>query len=50
MKTEKETKKAADIYPGADINVADNEKVTERLERERTKTLNNNPRDNDDKM
>lgn len=43
----KKCKKAADKYPGVEINKADNGKTTERLEKERTETLNNNPRDND---
>ena len=36
-----------DIYPGTAINKADDEKVNVRLEKERTETLDNNPRNND---
>lgn len=36
-----------DNYPGTAINIADDEKVTVKLEKERTQTLNNNPRNND---
>ena len=31
-------------YPGAAVNAADKNKVSEKLEKERTCTLNNNPR------
>lgn len=37
-------------YPGVAVNVADNEKDTPGLEKERTCTLNNNPRNSDMKM
>lgn len=36
--------------PGAAINAADNDKVNEDLVKERTKTINNNPRNTDDQM
>ena len=45
---EKETQ-APDFYPGADINAADDNKADTRLEKERTETLNNNPRNTDEK-
>lgn len=35
---------AADIYPGATIDKADDNRTDKALEKERTKTLNNNPR------
>ncbi|MDO5395221.1 MAG: hypothetical protein Q4F07_04575 [Bacteroidales bacterium] len=38
--------KETDEYPGAEINVADNEKISPKLVKERTKSLNDNPRDN----
>lgn len=38
--------KAADIYPGVDVDIADNEKVSKKLEKNDVKELNNNPRDN----
>lgn len=34
-------------YPGAAIDAADNDRVTKRLEKQETKTLNNNPRNDD---
>lgn len=34
-------------YPGAAINAADNNRDTPDLIKERTKTLNNNPRNSD---
>lgn len=40
-------KEALKDYPGAAIDTADNEKVTGKLVDERTKTQNNNPRNND---
>lgn len=43
-------KNAQEDLPGAAINEADGNKVDEALVEERTKTLNNNPRNNDDKM
>lgn len=39
---------AAKDYPGAAINIADNDKVTPALVKERTQIQNNNPRNNDD--
>lgn len=36
--------------PGASIDYADDVKATDAEEKERTKTLNNNPRNNDLKM
>ncbi len=41
------TEKGAGKYPGVAIDVADDEKTTERLVKERTCTQNNNPRNND---
>ena len=49
MKKEKLTSsqvKAADRYPGASIDIADNEKVDSKLVRDRVKTENNNPQNN----
>lgn len=43
-------KQALKDLPGAAVNNADNDKVNEELVEERTKTLNNNPRNTDDKM
>lgn len=42
-------KKEEDVeqFPGVAIDCADDEKVDPRLIKERTKTLNNNPRDTD---
>ena len=37
-------KDALNNLPGMAINKADDNKVTEKLEKERTATLNNNPR------
>lgn len=36
--------KATGNYPGVAINIADKDKVDSQLEKERTCTLNNNPR------
>lgn len=47
--SEKDLKKVAEDvaeYPGAALDSADDEKVKERLVKERTKTLDDNPRDN----
>ena len=33
-----------DKYPGIAVNIADHEKDTEKLVKDRTKALNNNPR------
>lgn len=38
--------KASEKYPGVAVNIGDDEKVNESLEKERTCTLNNNPRNN----
>lgn len=38
---------AINNYPGAAINVADNEKVTSRMVKQRVRVQNNNPRNND---
>ncbi len=43
-KTVESDVKATDEYPGATIDSADKEKVDPALVRERTCTLNNNPR------
>lgn len=43
-----ETKDSAD-FPGVTIDMADDEKVDKELVKERTTTLDNNPRDTDDK-
>lgn len=50
---DKDTKKtpeeirAEETFPGAAINAADNDNVKNCEVKERTKTLNNNPRNND---
>lgn len=36
--------RAADVYPGVAINDSDKNKVNDALVKERTRTLNNNPR------
>ena len=41
---------AREDLPGAAINAADNDKVNEELVKERTSTINNNPRNTDDEM
>lgn len=38
---------AADFYPGANIDIADDEKVTAQAVKNRVKTQNNNPRSHD---
>lgn len=38
---------AVNNYPGAQVDVADGEKITAKAVRERVKTQNNNPRNND---
>ncbi len=43
----KETDKALRDLPGAAIDAADDDKVDDCMVKERTKTLNNNPRNND---
>lgn len=48
MKDEKNTRdfiENADKYPGAAIDIADDEDVRSAEEKERTATLDNNPRD-----
>lgn len=45
--TAEKVKNALNDLPGAAINKADDNKVNEKLEKERTCTLNNNPRNND---
>ncbi len=37
--------KDADLFPGVAIDAADGQKVEKKAEKERTKTLDNNPRD-----
>lgn len=41
---------AREELPGAAVNAADNDKVNENFVKERTATLNNNPRNTDDQM
>lgn len=43
-------KQTEEELPGAAVNVADNDKVDAELVKERTSTLNNNPRNTDDEM
>ncbi len=43
-----EKTKAQENYPGIAINIADKDKVTPALVDERTKTINNNPRNHND--
>ncbi|WP_303427448.1 hypothetical protein [uncultured Duncaniella sp.] len=51
QKDKKETNKATVSesleYPGVALNQSDKNKVTEELEKQSTKELNNNPRNND---
>lgn len=42
----KKAAQSADQFPGVAIDIADNEKVTPSTVKERTRTLNNNPRNN----
>lgn len=44
------TKPADEIYPGATVDNADKDTVDPKLVKQETKNLNNNPRDNDNKM
>lgn len=44
---EKSELEARKDYPGAAVNEADRDKVSEKLVDERTKDLNNNPRNTD---
>lgn len=54
MKQPKDTKPARDnthmrpndLYPGVTIDTGDKDKDTSALQKERTKVLDNNPRDN----
>lgn len=39
-----------EIFPGATVDNADKNTVDTKLVRQETKILNNNPRDNDNKM
>lgn len=41
--------KARKEYPGAAIDKADNDRVSEKLVKESVKELNNNPRNSDEK-
>ena len=50
MNKKEQMEQAAREYPGAAVNMADQEKDTIKLEKERTCTLNNNPRNTDMKM
>lgn len=43
-KTNAKKIRSADQYPGIAVNVSDQEKDTDKLVKERTRTLNNNPR------
>ncbi|MDE6464381.1 MAG: hypothetical protein K2L16_07090 [Muribaculaceae bacterium] len=45
--TRAEIDRAEQNHPGVAVDRADDGKATPRLVRERTKTLNNNPRNND---
>ncbi|MBD5244577.1 MAG: hypothetical protein HDS57_03830 [Barnesiella sp.] len=51
MKEEKDSQQAtpqeAMEYPGVALNTADNDAVSEKLEKQSTKELNNNPRNTD---
>lgn len=38
---------SADKFPGVAVDIANDEMVSKKLVKERTKTLNNNPRNND---
>ena len=50
-KTQKpQTSRGLREYPGMAQNTADDNRVDENLTSERTKVLNNNPRNNDDRM
>lgn len=42
----KVTDKQIDRLAGVEVDIADNEKDTRHLVKERTKTINDNPRDN----
>ncbi len=45
--TQQDIDAATDKYPGMAVNESDDEKVDAKLVKERTRTLNNNPRNND---
>lgn len=48
MKTEKKTEvKETEKYPGVAVDVADDDKVTEKAVKQDVKKLGNNPRNND---
>lgn len=50
MKTQQKTSeqdKGARKYPGVAIDISDDEKVSAKAVKDRTCTLNNNPRNND---
>lgn len=46
-KKSEEEIRAEETFPGAAIDAADDDKVTKKAVKERTKTLNNNPRNHD---
>jgi hypothetical protein len=46
-RNKKQESKAGEEYPGVAINQADDNKVSKNLVKERTETLNNNPRNTD---
>ncbi len=46
-KTKRSSESASQEFPGVAINKADGNACSEALEKERTRTLNNNPRNND---
>ena len=48
--SQKSSKPADEIYPGATVDNADKDTVDPTLVKQETKILNNNPRDNDIKM
>ena len=50
MSTKEEINKDAQEYPGVAVDIADDNKVTDCLEKQYTKELNNNPRNTDDKI
>lgn len=46
-RSKKQEAKASDEFPGVAIDMADDDKVSKKLVKERTETLNNNPRNTD---
>lgn len=46
-RSKKQEVKADNEYPGVAIDRADDEKVSKKLVKERTETINNNPRNSD---